>query len=208
MLDRLLAASAIQETAPPPLPPGFDMLSGSAQERADAMSEVYMPISEESGKLLYSLIRASRPATIVEFGTSFGISTIFLASAVADNRQGHVFSTELSAAKVQAARSHLAEAGLGDQVTILSGDARDTLADVPGPIGLVLLDGWKEMNLPLLKSLESRLASGAVIAGDDISFESMTNYLQYVRDPANGYISVAFPVADGMEISCWLGARP
>ena len=131
-----------------------------------------------------------------------------MASAVADNRKGHVFSTELSPTKVQAARSNWLEAGLGDSATILTGDAFDTLEDVPGPNGLALLDGWKEMNLPVLKLLESRLAPGALIAGDDTSLDSMMNYLQYVRDPANGYISVAFPVADGMEISCWSGARP
>src|SRR5262245_28273136 len=90
VLDRLLAESALPETEPPPLPAGFDIRTGSAQMRADALSAFYLPISEEAGKLLYALVRASRPETIVEFGTSYGISTIFLASAVADNRTGHV----------------------------------------------------------------------------------------------------------------------
>jgi predicted O-methyltransferase YrrM len=87
-------------------------------------------------------------------------------------------------------------------VTILGGDARDTLADAPESIGLVLLDGWKDLCLPVLRMLENKLAPGALVVADDVTLPSMSNYLGYVRDPANGYVSVEFPVDDGMEISC------
>jgi len=207
VLDRLHAANAIQEASPPVLPQGFSLATSSPQERADALAAVYMPISARGGELLYSLVRASRPDTIVEFGTSFGISTIYLAAAVADNGKGHIYTTELSAAKVAAAQRNLLEAGLADEVTILPGDALETLLNVAGPIGLALLDGWKDLCLPLLKLLEPRLAAGALVVGDDSSFPSMTDYLNYVRDPANGYVSVAFPVEDGMEISCRSGVH-
>jgi len=205
VLDRLLAASAIQETSPPAMPPGFSFEASSSQERADAMAAVYMPISARGGDLLYSLVRAIRPDTIVEFGLSFGISTIYLAAAVADNGKGHIYTTELSAAKIDAAHRNLLEAGLADQVTILPGDALETLRQVPGPIGLALIDGWKDLSLPVLKLLEPRLAAGALVVGDDSSFPSMADYLNYVRDPANGYVSVEFPIEDGMEISCRAG---
>ena len=132
-----------------------------------------MPISPQGGDLLYILARAKRPNIIVEFGTSYGISTIYLAAAVADNRKGHVVSTELNTAKVAAARANLTEACLADHVTILPGDAMTTLNDVPGPIDLVLLDGWKDLCLPLLRSLESRLAIGALIVADDINLPSL-----------------------------------
>jgi predicted O-methyltransferase YrrM len=203
LLARLFAASALQEASRPPLPAGFSHEASSPQQRADALSAVYMPISAQGGNLLYSLVRASRPDRIVEFGTSFGISTIYLACAILDNGKGHLYSTELSAAKVEAARRNLLEAGVADKVTILQGDALQTLIDVPGPIGLVLLDGWKDMNLPVLKMLEPRLAAGALVIGDDNTFKTMADYLRYIRDPANGYVSVDFPVEDGMEISCW-----
>jgi predicted O-methyltransferase YrrM len=205
VLDRLFAANAAQEASPPSVPQGFSFEAGSSQERSDAMAAVYMPISARGGDLLYSLIRASRPDTIVEFGTSFGISTIYLAAAVADNGKGHIYSTELSAAKVDAARRNLLEAGLAGRVTILPGDALETLRDVAGPVGLALLDGWKDLCLPVLKLLEPSLAVGALVVGDDSTFPSMADYLNYVRDPANGYVSVEFPVEDGMEISCWSG---
>jgi predicted O-methyltransferase YrrM len=166
-----------------------------------------MPISRRGGELLYILARAMRPKTIVEFGTSYGISTIYLAAAVADNGTGHVVSTELSTTKAAAARANLAEARLADWVTILLGDAMTTLND-PGPIDLVLLDGWKDSCLALLQSLEPRLASGALVVADDIILPSLSGFLEYVRDPANGYVSVAFPVEDGMEISCWTTCKP
>lgn len=197
VLDRLFAAAAQDDRGPQPdLPPDV-----TAQQLADARADAYMPVSPAGGALLYALVRAARPDTVVEFGLSFGISTIFLASAVRDNGIGHVVTTELSATKITAAQANLADAGLADLVTVLPGDAVTTLADVPGPIGLVLLDGWKYLCLPVLKLLEPKLAPGALVVGDDSSFEAMADYLAYVRDPANGYVTVEFPVEDGMEIS-------
>jgi predicted O-methyltransferase YrrM len=203
VLNRLFAAAAHDEETPRWWMPGVPWESATAQERAHASESTYMPISAKGGDLLYILARAMHPNIIVEFGTSYGISTTYLAAAVADNGTGHVVSTELSTAKVVAARANLAEAHLADHVTILPGDAMTTLNDVPGPIDLVLLDGWKDLCLSLLRSLESRLASGALIVADDINLSSLSGYLEYVRDPANGYVSAAFPVEDGMEISCW-----
>ena len=209
LLSRLFAAAEQDGVPVPASPSGLPSWSeASAAERADALQDCYMPISADAGKLLYNLVRSARPDTVVEFGASFGISTIYLAAAVTDNHAGQVVSTELSARKVDAARANLAEAGVGAAATILPGDALDTLAEVPGPIGLVLLDGWKELCLPVLRLLEPRLAPGAIVAADDITHASLGEYLSYVRDPVNGYVSVAFPVEDGVEISCWTGRQP
>jgi predicted O-methyltransferase YrrM len=199
VLDRLFAAAALDDDRPPSRP----AVPLTAQERADALEAVYMPISAAGGNLLYSLVRASRPDTVIEFGTSFGISTIYLAAAVTDNGTGRVLSTELSAVKIAAAQANLAEAGVAAPATILAGDALTTLADVAGPIGLVLLDGWKDLCLPVLRLLEDRLSPGALVVADDITMSSMCNYLDYVRDPASGYVSATFPVEDGMEVSCY-----
>ncbi|MBT2232629.1 O-methyltransferase [Nonomuraea sp. NEAU-A123] len=207
VLDRLFTAADRDDDTPHGPIPGGSLATATAQERADALAAHYLPISARGGDLLYTLVRAGRPETVVEFGTSYGISTLYLAAAVADNGTGQVFSTEMSTTKITAARANLDEAGLGGLVTILAGDALDTLADVPGPIGLVLLDGWKELCLPVLRLLEPRLSPGALVVADDITFPTMADYLDYVRDPANGYVSVAFPVEDGMEISCHTGAR-
>ena len=198
VLARLFAAAAAEEDRP------FTPLSAdaSAQDRADARADAYMSVSASGARLLYALVRAARPTTVVEFGTSYGVSTLHLAAAVADNGAGHVVTTELSAVKVAAASANLAEAGLAEHVTVLGGDALTTLDQVPGPIGLVLLDGWKDLCLPVLLLLEDRLAPGALVIADDTNFASMADYLRYVRDPAHGYVSVEFPVEDGMEVSC------
>jgi predicted O-methyltransferase YrrM len=202
VLDRLFAAADLEEEQSVPWPLDIPYAEASALQRSDALAGEYMPISRSGGSLLYALVRNGRPDTIVEFGTSYGISTIHLAAAVADNGAGHVFTTELSGTKVAAAQQNFEQAGVAGHVTILPGDALDTLADIPGPIDLVLLDGWKDLCLPVLQLLEDRLASGALVVADDTTFTSMTDYLSYVRDPANGYVNIAFPVEDGMEISC------
>ncbi len=178
--------------------------NASAQERADALSEIYMPVTPEAGRLLYALVRASRPSTVVEFGMSLGISALHLASAVRDNGSGRVVTTELSAAKVATAKATFAETGLDDLITVLEGDALSTLAAVDGPVQFVLLDGWKELYLPVAKLLEPRLSPGALIVADNTSMDDTKPYLAHVREPANGYVSVSFPVREGdsMEISC------
>lgn len=180
LLERLFARSTQDDETPCWQRPGLSWETATAQERADASESVYMPISPQAGDLLYILVRAKRPNTVIEFGTSYGISTIYLAAAVADNGTGEVVTTELSATKVLAASANLEEARLADRVTILLGDARTTLSDIPGPIDFVLLDGWKELCLPVLQSLEPRLATGALAVADDINLPSLGGYLGYV----------------------------
>jgi predicted O-methyltransferase YrrM len=187
------------------LPSRAARLRLTARERADVLQDMYMPVSPDVGRLLYALVRACRPETVVEFGTSFGISTIHLAAAVTDNGTGRVVTTELSDRKATAARENLEQAGLAGVVTILEGDALETLAGLTGPVGLVLLDGWKDLYLPVLRLLQPRLTPGALVVADDTSLETAAGYLAYVRGPANGFVSVAFPVDDGIEVSSWTG---
>jgi predicted O-methyltransferase YrrM len=204
VLTRLFdEASRDGDDAPPPPAGHTSWATPSAADRAQAFQDFYLPISAEAGTLLYVLARAIRPDTVVEFGTSFGISTVYLAAAVTDNGSGQVVTTELSPRKAEAARANLNEAGVGDAVTILTGDARQTLASLPGPVGMVLLDGWKDLCLPVLRVLEPKLAPGALVAADDTTHASLADYLSHIRDPANGYVSVTFPVEDGVELSSW-----
>lgn len=204
-LDRMYTESTEQLAQLRERSGDFERLaSASAQERADAMSDFYLPVTPDAGRLLYALVRAARPSTVVEFGMSLGISAIHLASAVRDNGSGRVVTTELSATKVAKAKQTFAETGLDDLITVLEGDALTTLVDVDGPVGFVLLDGWKELYLPVARLLEPKLSPGALIVADNTSMDDTKPYLEHVRDPANGYVSVNFPVREGdsMEISC------
>ncbi|GAB18554.1 putative methyltransferase [Gordonia effusa NBRC 100432] len=175
----------------------------SVQARADAAEDRYLPIDPGTGRLLYSLIRASRPTVVIEFGTSYGISTLHLAAAVRDNGIGHIYTTEANAKKVTTARATFAQAGVTDVITVLDGDALTTLKAVTDPIGFVLLDGWKDLYLPLMKLLQPQLIPGALIAADNAESAEARDYLDLVRDPANGYTSYNFPAKhqDSMELS-------
>lgn len=176
----------------------------TSQERAEAMSEFYIPVTPEAGRSPYALVRATRPSTVVEFGMSFGISAIHLAAAVRDNGNGRVVTTELSETKIAAARRTFAETGLDDVISILEGDALSTLADLDGPVDFVLLDGWKDLYLPVIELLEPRLSTGALVIADNASAADAQPYLDRVRNPDNGYVSFNFLVrdSDSMEVSC------
>ena len=178
--------------------------NATSQERADALSSFSAPVTPEAGRLLYALVRATRPNTVIEFGMSYGISTIHLASAVRDNGRGHIYTTELSTAKVSAAKSTFTEIRLDDLITVLDGDALTTLANVDSSVDFVLLDGWKELYLPVLRLLEPHLLPGSLIVADNTDMADIAPYLDYVRNADNGYVSVNFLVgdSDGMEISC------
>jgi predicted O-methyltransferase YrrM len=179
----------------------------TTQERTEAMSEFYIPVTPEAGRLLYSLVRATRPTTVVEFGMSFGISAVHLAAAVRDNGNGRVVTTELSDTKIAAAKQTFAATGLDDVITILEGDALSTLTALDEPVDFVLLDGWKDLYLPVMKLLEPHLSAGVLVVADNASAPDMKPYLDYVRNPDNGYVSFNFLVreSDSMEVSCRTG---
>jgi len=174
-----------------------------AAERAALLGDAFIPVDANAGKLLYTLARACAPGTFVEFGTSFGISTIYLAAAVRDRGVGRVVTTELHAGKASRAREYLREAGLFDLVDLRVGDALETLEDLPRDVSLAFLDGWKNLYLPCLKLLEPKLLPGALVVADDIDLfpDALQTYLDYVRDPGGAYISVKVPIGDAMELS-------
>jgi predicted O-methyltransferase YrrM len=154
----------------------------------------YLNVSPEFGKFLYMCVRTRNAKRIVEFGTSFGISTIHLACALRDGGGGQLIGTELEATKAAAAKESLAAAGLADLVDIRVGDALETLKDgVGGDVDLVHLDGAISLYLPVLKLLEPHLKAGALVIGEN----SFGEYIDYVRDPQNGYLSVALPFDPG-----------
>jgi predicted O-methyltransferase YrrM len=177
---------------------------GSVNEQtlASIRDREFMAVAPEVGRLLYVLVRCRRPALVVEFGTSFGLSAIHLAAALRDNGCGHLVTTEQNASKASRAAQHLMEAGLSDLVEIRQGDAFQTLAGIDG-IDLLLLDGWKPLYLPLLRQLEPALCPGCLIIADDIIAlsDQLSPYLAYVRDRANSYVSCEIPLDDGLELS-------
>jgi predicted O-methyltransferase YrrM len=172
-------------------------------ERSELFKDVYMSVSSDGGELLYLLARATRARTVVEYGTSFGVSTIYLASAVRDNGGGTVIGTELQPDEAAAAQRNFVDAGVADVVELRVGDALSTLDAVPAPIDLLLLDGWPDLALPVLRLLEPSLRPGTLILIDDVDMHWGTDVhgplLAYLADPSNGYLSVKIATGDGIQ---------
>jgi predicted O-methyltransferase YrrM len=161
-----------------------------------------LAVSRETGALLYMLARSCGARAIVEFGTSFGFSTLYLAAALRDNGGGRLISCEFELSKAARARQNLADGGLIDLVEIREGDALHTLRDgLPESIDLLLLDGAKGLYLDILGLLENHLRPGALIIADDA--DDSPDYLTRVRSVAAGYMSM--PLAKDVELSMRLG---
>lgn len=209
LLDRLFAqAAAATSPAMAAVPrEERERLMRSKTEYLDfygRMKDLWLPVSRETGTLLYMLARSTNARSVVEFGTSFGISTLYLAAALRDNGGGSLVSSEFEPSKVARAREHLAEGGLAELVEIREGDALKTLAtDLPDTIDLLLLDGAKALYSDILAQVENRLRPGALIVADNANFSP--DYLARVRSTGSGYLSVRF--AEDVELSMRVGRR-
>jgi len=170
LLDRLFEEA---DATSPFSSPAIAALSPEEQERLmrsktdyldfyERLKDFPLPVSRGTGTLLYMLARSSRARTIVEFGTSFGISTLYLAAALRDNGGGHLITSEFETLSV----------------------------DLPETIDLLLLDGAKALYPEILSLVESRLRSGSLIIADNAEY--CPDYLAHVREPANGYLSTPF----------------
>jgi len=166
------------------------------------LKDVPLPVSRQTGELLYMLARGCRARNIVEFCTSFGISTLYLAAALRDNGGGHLITSEFEPSKVARARDHLEQGGLLDLVDIRAGDALETLAtDLPEQIDLLLLDGAKALYPEILGLVRSRLRPGALVIADNADMNP--DYVALVRSPASGFMSL--PFAEDVELSVNVG---
>lgn len=173
-----------------------ELVAASANYRqvASDFGGSFLAVSPGYGRFLYALARAVQAKRIVEFGTSMGVSSIYLAAALRDNGGGHLIGSELEPAKAARARAHLDAAGLLDLVDIREGDALDTLRDIGGEVDLLLIDGAWPLYLPVLKLIERHLRPGAIVVAENAFAQ---DYLDYVRDPAHGYIWQTLPIDEG-----------
>ena len=157
----------------------------------------FLSVSPEFGRFLYMCARSCKAKRIVEFGSSMGVSAIYLAAALRDMGGGRLIGTDLEPGKAERAQANVAAAGLADLVEFRVGDARETLkSDVGGDLDMVMLDGAFTLYLPILKLLEPHLKPGAIIIGENALAEA-GGYIEYVRDPQNGYLSVPLPFDPG-----------
>jgi predicted O-methyltransferase YrrM len=168
-----------------------------------ALDDKYIPLQPPQGIFCYLLARAVGARRIVEFGTSYGISTIYLALAVRDNGGGLVVGTERVSSKIARARGHIEEAGLSELVEIREGNALETLGELEAPIDFLLNDGFPPYALDVLKLVAPRLRAGAVVFTDNVGMfkGDHVEYLAYLRDPGNGFCSGPLVLNETCELS-------
>src|SRR3984885_5331849 len=158
----------------------------------------YLAVSRDTAQLLYMLVRSTGARAVVEFGTSFGISTLHLAAGLRDNGGGRVITTEFEPSKVARARENFATGGLADLIELRKGDALEKLAhDLPEPIQLVRFARAKALYPGVLTLLEPQFKPGTLILADNA--DRTPEYLERVRSSSHGYTSV--PFGDDVELS-------
>ena len=152
--------------------------------------DTHLAVSPDTGKLLYMLARGSKARCIVEFGTSFAISTLHLAAALRDNGGGRLITSEFEPSKVEKGASQTSSrGGFSDLVELRAGDALETLAkDLPERVDLVLLDGAKALYSRILALIEPRLSAGGWVIADNADWNPQ--YLARMRAADGPYVSV------------------
>jgi predicted O-methyltransferase YrrM len=156
----------------------------------------------------YLTCRALRAERVVEVGTSFGVSTLYLAAAVRDNERdsgarGLVIATEYEARKAAAARRHFEAAKLAHLIDLREGDLRETLKIIEGPVDFVLMDIWTEMVRPAIELVAPHLRSGSVIVCDNTAqfADAYADYFAFLRDPKNRLRTLTLPFDGGLELT-------
>lgn len=172
---------------------GFTLIKGLTKGifrklRPEDMKDAYIAISQQQGEFLYDLLIQRQSKHIVEFGTSFGISSLYLGAAAKENG-GTVITTELLPEKCNVANANFQEAGLDSWIELREGDALKTLTDIEDGIDFLLLDGWNDLYLPLVQMLAPKFKAGTLIYTDNASFPSARPLLNYFESNPDRYQS-------------------
>lgn len=166
------------------------------------MADKLVALEPAKAEFCHLMCRALRARRVVEVGTSYGVSTLYLADAVRANGGGVVIGTEHEPAKAAAARANFDEAGLSGFIDLREGDLRETLKVIEGPVDFVLMDIWTEMARPAIELVAPHLRPGAVIVADNTTQvrHAYGQFFEFVDDPTNGLRSLTLPFAGGLEM--------
>ncbi len=168
------------------------------------LSDKMVALDRDKAEFCYQLCRSLRATRVVEAGTSFGVSTLYLAAAVRDNQveNGVVIGTEHEPSKVEIARENFWEAGLSEFIELREGDLRQTLQDVGGPVDFMLVDIW-DVALPALERVSPSLRPGAIVVCDNttVAADEYRDYFEYVNDPSNRFRTMTVPFQGGFELT-------
>ena len=168
------------------------------------LSDKLVALDRDKAEFCYLLCRSIGASRIVEAGTSHGVSTLYLAAALRDNRSDNavVIGTEHEPEKARIARKNFVDAGLSEYIDLREGDLRQTLQDTGGPVDFMLVDIW-DVALPALELVSPQLRPGAIVVCDNTteSAEYYRDYFRFVNDPANQFRTMTVPFKGGLEIT-------
>ena len=165
------------------------------------MADKLVALEPAKAEFCHLLCRALRASRVVEVGTSYGVSTVYLADAVRANGGGTVIATEYEPGKAAKARETFAAAGLTEVIDLREGDLRETLKVIEGPVDFVLMDIWTEMALPALELIAPHLRQGAVVVADNTAQvrHAYRHFFAFVEDPKNQLKTMTLPFEGGLE---------
>jgi predicted O-methyltransferase YrrM len=163
------------------------------------LADKLVALEPDKAEFCHLTCRALGARRIVEVGTSFGVSTLYLADAIRANGGGVVVGVEHEPAKAAAARAHFAEAGLSEFIDLRDGDLRETLKVIEGPVDFVLMDIWVEMARPAIELIHPHIRKGGVIVADNTEQVRgpYRHFFEFVD--ANGYRRMTLPFKGGLE---------
>ena len=166
-------------------------------------SDKLVALDRDKATFCYSLCRAVRARHIIEAGTSYGVSTLYLAAAVRDNGGGTVIATEYEATKAAIARAHFAAAELATYIDLREGDLRETLKIIAAPVDFLLLDIWTPMVGPVIELVAKHLRQGAIIVADNTARhrDDYRDLFAFLENPANGFATQTLPFDGGLEVA-------
>ena len=168
------------------------------------LDDLLITVGRPAGTFLGVLIREMKAETIIELGTSYGNSTVWLAEAARDSG-GRVISFDIARYKQEFAEKMLKRAGLSEFVDLRTADALTELERMPGHFDFVLLDIWKDLYIPCLDRFYPKLSPGALIAADNMTHpptahEHARRYRDAVRSKP-GIESILLSIGNGIELS-------
>jgi len=182
-----------------------ERLGGMAPSEVGAKrDEFLLPVGEDAAWFLHALILARRPGRILELGTSYGYSTLFLASAARDCG-AKVVTVDLDGTKQAYAADRLTKAGLADCVEFRCGDAIAVVDADPGPFDFVLLDIWKDLYVAGFEAVYPKLSEEAIVASDNMvqpvgARENARALREAIRSKPDMQTTL-LPIGQGIELS-------
>ena len=176
----------------------------SEEEWFNRRDEFLISVGRDAAVFLNILAKGAKARTILELGTSYGYSTLWLAEA-ARKTGGKVISLDICAEKQEYAHNMLRKAGLAAHVEFRLGDAHETIASLEGPFDFVLIDLWKDLYISCFDLVYPKLSPGAFVAADNMLFPEYCRpgallYRKHVRSMPD-IDSVLLPVGHGIELS-------